>query len=116
MEKSSTASGVTVRLTDTVCVVGGDEESPAIVRLKVPVAAVLVVAIVRIELAPACTVEGLNAPVAPAGNPLSDRLTGLALPVVTCVFTVKVVLEPCTTVRPQSAAPVAESLRPELGR
>ena len=47
-----------------------------IVRVNVPVVAVVVVAIVSVELPPACTDAGLNVPVAPAARPLTDSATG----------------------------------------
>ena len=38
-----------------------------------------------VELLPAVTEDGLNEAVAPAGNPLADKLTVSALPLVTAV-------------------------------
>jgi len=87
IEKSSSGRGVIVRLTVVVCVVGGDEYTPVIVSVKVPVVAVFVVVTVRVELCPACTDAGLNVPEAPAASPLIDSAIGFALPVA-CVFTV----------------------------
>jgi len=40
---------------------------------------------VSVELFPAVTEVGLNEAVAPAGNPLADKLTDSALPLVTAV-------------------------------
>jgi hypothetical protein len=70
-----------------------------------------VVETVRIEVPPALTDAGLNEPVAPAGNPLTERLTGRGAPDVACVVTVYVVLEPWTTVWLLGIALIAKSLR-----
>ena len=45
------------------------------VRVELPTAVLAVVVIVRVELAPVATEEGLNVAVAPAGSPLVLRLT-----------------------------------------
>src|SRR2546426_1176459 len=80
-------------------------------RLNVPVAAVVVVAIVRTELPPAFTDAGLKLPVAPAPSPLMERLTERGAPDVACVLTLYVVLEPLTTVWLPGLAVIAKSLR-----
>jgi hypothetical protein len=69
-----------------------------IVSANVPVAVVVVVVTVRIELPPAVTDAGENAPLVPEGNPVTDRLSVWADPDVTWVLTVYVALEPWTTV------------------
>src|SRR5207249_388780 len=66
-------------------------------RPTVPAGVAVVVEIVRTELPPALTDAGLNVPVAPAGRPVTERLTGRAAPDVACVLTVYVVLEPLAT-------------------
>jgi hypothetical protein len=92
--------GVSATTSETLvaCVVGGDAYVPVIVSPTVPVAVVVVVATVRVEVPPAMTGAGANAPVAPEGNPVTDRLTSCAVPDVTCVLTAYVVLDPLTTV------------------
>ena len=77
----------------------------------VPAGVAAVVEMVRIELPPALTDAGLKVPVAPAGNPLTERLTERAAPDVACVLTVYVVLEPRTTVWLPGLALIAKSLR-----
>ena len=54
----------------------------------VPPGVAVVVETVRVELPPALTDAGLKEPVAPAGNPLTDRLTVRGAPDVVCVLTV----------------------------
>ena len=76
-----------------------------------PIWAVLVVATVSVELTPAWTDAGLNVPVAPAGNPLTENVTGRALPDATVVFTVNVVFAPCTTLPLDGVALMVKSLR-----
>lgn len=87
MEKSSSAA-VTVRLAAMECVAGGELYWPVIVKANAPVAAVVVVATVSVELCPAGTEEGLKLALAPEGNPVAERLTGRADPAVACVLTV----------------------------
>jgi len=82
--------------------------------VNVPVVAVVVVAIVSVELPPACTDAGLNVPVAPAARPLTDSATGRGLPAVALVLTVNVVVAPCTTLRLVGVALMAKSLRAKL--
>jgi len=106
--KSSGTGAVTVRLTAVECV-APDGYWPAMDNVNVPVAAVVVVAMVRTELPPAVTAAGLKEPVAPAGIPLTERLTVRAVPEVTCVFTVYVVLEPWTTLCADGLALIAKS-------
>src|SRR2546423_970227 len=94
--------------TDVECV-RPDGYWPVIVSVVVPVAAVVVVAIVRTELPPAFTDAGLKVPVAPAPSPLTDKLTVRAVPDATCVLTAYVVLEPWTTVCADGLAAIAKS-------
>src|SRR5256886_13450244 len=78
-------------------------------RVNVPVAAVVVVAMVRTELPPAVTDVGLNEPAAPVPSPLTERVTVCAVPDATCVLTVYVVLEPWTTLCAEGLALIAKS-------
>ena len=110
IEKSSVAA-VTVRLTAVECVDGGELYSPVIVTPNVPVAAVPVVDTVSVEFWPAVTEVGLKLALAPAGSPVAVRLTARAVPAVTNVLTVYVVLEPWTTVRLDGLALMEKSLR-----
>jgi len=87
MEKSSSPA-VTVRLAAMECVAGGELYWPVIVKANAPVAAVVVVDTVSVELCPAGTEEGLKLALAPEGNPVAERLTGRADPAVACVLTV----------------------------
>ena len=48
---------------------------PVMVSVELPTGVLAVVLIVRVELAPVATEEGLNEAVAPAGSPLALRLT-----------------------------------------
>jgi len=89
-------AAVTTSETPAVCV--AVDEAPLIVSAKVPVGVAVAVATVRVDAPPAMTELGANAPVAPEGNPVTDRFTVWAAPEVTCVVTVNVVLEPCATV------------------
>src|SRR5438552_46708 len=93
--------------TPAVCVAA--VETPVIVSANVPVAVVVAVVTVRIELPPAVTDAGANPPLAPAGNPATDRLTLWADPEVTWVLTVYVVLEPRTTAWLDGAALIEKS-------
>src|SRR5438128_3638305 len=77
----------------------------------VPAGVAVVVETVRTEVPPALTDAGSKLPVAPAGRPLTERLTGRAAPAVACVLTVYVVLEPLTTVWLPGLAAIAKSLR-----
>jgi len=63
----------------------------------------------NVELPPAITDAGANEPVAPEGNPATARLTVWAVPELTWVFTVYVVLEPCATVWLEGLALMAKS-------
>jgi hypothetical protein len=96
MEKSSSAA-VTVTLAATVCVAGGELYWPVIVKPNVPRAAVDVVDTVSVEPSPAVTELGLKLALAPEGSPVAERLTGRGAPVVACVVTVYVILEPWAT-------------------
>src|SRR5205823_15013405 len=106
--KSSSTSADTVRLTVVECV-APDEYWPVMDRVNVPVAAVVVVAMVRTELPPAVTDVGLNEPAAPVPSPLTERVTVCAVPDATCVLTVYVVLEPWTTLCAEGLALIAKS-------
>jgi hypothetical protein len=57
------------------------------------------------------TEVGLKLALAPAGSPAAARLTGRAVPAVTNVLTVYVVLEPWTTLWPDGLALMEKSLR-----
>lgn len=85
-----------------------------IVKPNVPVAAAAVVETVSVELCPAGTDVGLKLAVAPAGNPVAERLTGRDVPVRTPVLTVYVVVEPWTTVWFVGLALMVKSLRAKL--
>jgi hypothetical protein len=106
--KSSGTGAVTVKLTVVECV-APDGYRPVTDNVNVPVAAVVVVAIVRTEVPPAFTDAGLKVPVAPAASPLTDKLTARAVPDATCVSTVYVVLEPWTTLCADGLALIAKS-------
>jgi len=108
IEKSSMTGALTVRLTDTVCVVGGEAYAPWIVSVYVP-AATPVVVTVSVELAPAVTDAGLNAPVAPKGSPLTENEIVCGVPVTTCVVTEYEALAPCTTLALEGDAPTLKS-------
>jgi hypothetical protein len=82
-----------------------------IVKPNVPVAAVAAVDTVSVELWPARTEAGAKLALAPAGNPLAERLTVRAVPAKTSVPTVYVVVEPWTTVRLGGLALIEKSLR-----
>jgi hypothetical protein len=84
-------------------------ETPLTVSANVPVAVAVVAVTVRVEVPPAMTGVGANAPLAPEGKPLTDRLTVCADPEVTCVLTVYAVLEPWATVRLDGLAVMAKS-------
>ena len=87
--------GVPVIVRDTVVVwIGPVLPVPRTVRANVPGVAEAVVATVSLEELPARTEVGTNEPVAPLGNPLTDRLTVWVFPDVTVVLTVYVVLAP----------------------
>src|SRR5436190_45563 len=86
-----------------------DPPSPLIVSVKLPTAAVAVVATVSTDDPPDVTDAGSNVPAAPAGRPLTDRLTVCADPDTTCVVTEKVVVPPCTRVRLAGVAPTLKS-------
>src|SRR5437773_8982108 len=97
IEKSSDGgAAVTVKLTEVLCVALA--AVPAIVRVYVPGAAVPAPT-VRVELPPAVTELGLSVAVAPAGVPLTVRLTVSAEPLVTAVEIVDVPLAHCTSER-----------------
>src|SRR6266851_945545 len=108
--KSSGTGAATVRPTAVECV-APDGYWPVMDNVNVPVAAVVVVAMVRTELPPAVMDAGLKEPVAPAASPLTERFTERAAPDVACVLTVYVVLEPRTTVWLPGLALIAKSLR-----
>src|SRR2546426_398645 len=83
IEKSSDGgAAVTVKLTEVLCVALA--AVPVIVMVYVPGAAVPAPT-VRVELPPAVTEVGLSVAVAPAGAPLTVRLTVSAGPLVTAV-------------------------------
>ena len=71
-EKSPTTGAVTTRVTEAVCVVV--PLVPVMVNGKLPVGVVLLVVTVSVEL-PDVSDAGLKLPVAPAGRPLTLRLT-----------------------------------------
>ena len=106
--KSSITGAVTVKPTVVECV-APDGYWPATDSVNVPVAAVVVVAMVRTELPPAVTDAGLKEPVAPAPSPLTDKVTVRAMPDATCVLTVYMALEPWTTVCADGLAAIAKS-------
>jgi hypothetical protein len=112
MEKSSDAvPAVTVTLAAVECDAGGEVYWPVIVKPNVPVAAVAVVDTMSVELCPARIELGLKLALAPAGNPVAERLTVRAAPPVTSVPTVYVVVEPWTTDRLDGLTLMEKSLR-----
>jgi len=97
IEKSSDGgAAVTVKLTEVLCVALA--AVPVTVRVYVPGAAVPAPT-VSVELPPAVTEVGLSVAVAPAGVPLTVRLTVSAEPLVTAVEIVDVPFAPCTSER-----------------
>jgi hypothetical protein len=112
IEKSSTVvPGVTVRLAAAVCDAGGELYWPVTVKPKIPVAAVVVVETMSVELSPARTDAGAKLALAPAGNPEAERLTIRAAPTVASVPTAYVVVEPWTTTRLDGLTLMEKSLR-----
>ena len=67
--------GAAATLSATVSVCVSDPLVPVIVSVEFPDGVLAVVVIVSVELFPAATDAGLNAAVAPAGNPLNAKLT-----------------------------------------
>lgn len=98
---------VTTTETAVVCVAA--DEAPVIVSANVPVGVVVVVATVRVEPPPAMTDGGTNAPVAPEGNPLTEKVTVWAVPEVTCVVTLYATLDPWAAVWLDGLALMAKS-------
>jgi hypothetical protein len=98
---------VTTSETPAVCV--AVDEAPVIVSAKVPVGVPLVIATVNVDVPPAVTEAGANVPVAPEGNPATERFTVWAVPDVTWVVTVNVVFAPWTTVWLEGLAPMEKS-------
>ena len=74
----------------------------------------LLVVTVSVELLPAATDVGLNVPVAPAGKPLTLKLTDPVKPFTTPVFTVYVVPLPGFTVCVLGVADTLKSALSEL--
>src|SRR5437773_771307 len=105
----SSSTGAVTGTQERVEGVAADGYGPGMDRVNVPVAAVVVVAMVRTELPPAVTDAGLKEPVAPAPSPLADKVTVRAMPDATCVLTVYMVLEPWTTVCADGLAAIAKS-------
>jgi hypothetical protein len=64
---------------------------------------------VSVELPPAVTLVGLNAPLAPDGSPDTARLTVCAEPEVTAVEMVDVPFAPCTRLRLDGLAEIEKS-------
>jgi len=97
IEKSFGGGGaVTVRVTVVECAALG--AVPVTVRVYVPAAAVPAPT-VSVELPPVVTEVGLKVAVAPAGAPVTVRLTVSAVPLVTAVEMVDVPLAPCASER-----------------
>ncbi len=95
IEKSFATGPVMVQLTVAVCV--ADAPVPVIVSDTVPAGVVAPAVRVKVELAPAVTLVGLKAAVAPAGSPLTESETVCAAPEVTAVLMVEVApAPPCT--------------------
>ena len=107
IEKSSDGgAAVTVKLTEVLCV--ALVAVPVTVRVYVPGAAVPAPT-VSVELPPAVTEVGLSVAVAPAGVPLTVRLTVSAEPLVTAVEMVDVPFVPCTRERLAGLALIEKS-------
>src|SRR5438309_10856036 len=100
------AGAVTVRLTEVLCV--ALVAVPVTVRVYVPGAAVPAPT-VSVELPPAVTEVGLSVAVAPAGVPLTVRLTVSAEPLVTAVEMVGGPFVPCTRERLAGFAVIEKS-------
>jgi hypothetical protein len=98
---------VTTTETPAVCV--AVDEAPVIVSANVPVGVPLVVATVNVDVPPAVTEAGAKVSVAPEGNPVIERFTVWAVPDVTWVVTMNVVLAPWTTVWLEGFAPMEKS-------
>ena len=95
MEKSFATGADTASVTVVVWV--ADAPVPVMVMGYEPTGVLAEVARVSVELPPEVTLPGLNDAVAPEGNPLAERLTFWAAPVVTAVEMVLVPLLPRTT-------------------
>src|SRR5438132_14095473 len=105
MEKSSDGgAAVTVKLTEVLCV--ALVAVPVTVRVYVPGTAVPAPT-VSVEAPPAVTEVGLRVAVAPAGVPLTVRLTVSAVPLVTAVEMVGGPLAPCSRGRLAGLALIA---------
>ena len=76
---------VTLRVVEVVLV--RELLVPLIVKVELPVGVVLAVVIVSVELLPALTEVGLNAPVALAGRPLTLKLIAPVKPFIALVLT-----------------------------
>src|SRR5438045_3864018 len=107
IEKSSEGgAAVTVKLTEVPCV--ALVAVPVTVKVYVPGAAVPAPT-VSVELPPAVTEVGLTVAVAPAGVPLTLRLTVSAEPLVTTVEMEDVPPAPCTRERLEGLALIEKS-------
>src|SRR5256885_16597718 len=91
--------------TDVECV-RPDGYWPVIVSVVVPVAAVVVVVTVSVELCPAVTAAGTNAALAPAGRPPIDSVTARARPEGTWVRPQCGGLHPSTTALADGPPPI----------
>ena len=87
-EADRVKSGAAVTLRVTVAAWTREPLVPVMVSVKLPWEVPVDVVIVRVELDPAATEEGLNEAVAPAGSPLAVRLSEPLKPLVALVFTV----------------------------
>jgi hypothetical protein len=95
IEKSLTAVPVIVQLTLVECVADG--EVPVTVTVTVPVGVAAPAVKLRVELPPAVTLGEDKLADAPAGSPLTDRVTVSAAPLVTAVaIVVDAAAPPCT--------------------
>jgi len=77
---------VTLRV--VVAVLVSEPLVPLMVRVKLPVGVLVAVAMVSVELLPALTEAGLSEAVAPAGRPLTLKLTEPVKPPIALVLTV----------------------------
>ena len=97
----------TIRLVPVVCV--RLPLVPVIVSGKVPVGEFAGVETVSVDVPDPVTVGGLNVPVAPAGNPLTENVTVPLNALVPATVVVKVVPAPCRIDCEAGAAEIVKS-------
>jgi hypothetical protein len=107
MAKSSVTTAMTV--SDTVVVWVADDPVPIMTRVDVPAGVPVDVVTVSVELCPDVIEAGLKDTVAPLGVPLPVSVTAWALPPVTLVLMVVVVVCPAVTDVEDGAELIAKS-------